>query len=373
MIVHHLVSLKSRNSLQVPCTAEQLVVASSVDELVEAIDYGGPVTILGSGTNVVLLDWIPGRVIVPRMQGVKVRMEGRSCAKVQAGAGVVWHELVQTTLSQGISGLENLALIPGLAGAAPLQNIGAYGRELSEVLENVEVVDRQQRQLRRLSAEECGFGYRSSIFRDVEYGRFVVTCLNLELRKRQPRVDYPGIAEELARIGGSADAGADVAEAVMALRRRKLPDPGEHPNVGSFFKNPVIGPGEYEALSRQLVIQGFPFSAGIKVPAARLIEAAGWRGRQIGDVLVWSRQPLVLVNSGNARGSDFLTVARLIANDVYSKYGVTLELEPLAMGVKCTDSAEHTRIQTHPTMTRAVDDGSNKPWSFQAVQGDSRD
>ena len=332
MIVHRHASLKSKNSLRVPCTAEELVVAHSVEDLVEALDFKGPVTILGAGTNVVLLDWIRGRVVVPLIEETRIQMVGLHGANIRVGSGVVWDELVRTTLARGVSGLENLTLIPGFAGAAPLQNIGAYGGELSGVVESVDVFDRQQWKLGRLSARECGFGYRTSIFRDREYGRYVITHLNLKLRKRKPRVDYPGVMEELTRIGGNPIEGADVAEAVIALRQRKLPDLLEHANVGSFFKNPVIESAEFDSLSQRISIQGFSFGAGVKVPAARLIEAAGWRGRQVGDVLIWPRQPLVLVNSGNAVGSDFLAVANAITADVYSKYEINLEIEPIVIG-----------------------------------------
>ena len=331
MKVRTAVPLDTLNSLQVPCTADEVVIATSLSELEEVLDFDGPIAVLGAGTNVVLPRRMLGRVVLPRFMGMSINASMES-PTVRAGAGEVWHRLVTETLRCGCGGLENLSLIPGLVGAAPFQNIGAYGRELSDVLLSVEAYDRQEGQHLEIMNGECGFGYRSSVFREDAFDRYVITHITLALGRHPPNIEYPGVREKIESRGWDSTSAADVANAVATLRESKLPDPDEHPNAGSFFKNPFVSKDHFAALQREEQIQGYPSENAVKVPAAHLIELAGWKGRRIGDVLVWPLQPLVLVNAGKAEGEHFLEVSSRISADVACKFGVRLELEPIVLG-----------------------------------------
>ena len=321
-------SLFACNSLRVDSTAELLIDAVSVDELLDALDFDGPVTVLGGGTNVVLRKFVPGRVVKVKMRGLA------ECGQshVRVGAGEIWHEVVRWTLARGLTGLENLALIPGLVGAAPFQNIGAYGRELNEVVDSVEVVDRSDRSLRTFSAAECRFGYRDSRFKSADADRYVVTGVVLDLDSVSSAVEYPDVQTELKRMGREATNAHAIAEAVIRVRRRKLPDPRRVGNVGSFFKNPVIDARAYDMLRGQLDIRGYPSGAGTKISAARLIDELGWKGHSDGPVGVWPRQPLVLTNSGGATGEQVLDLAARITESVAARFAIDLEREPVVVG-----------------------------------------
>ena len=330
------------NTLGVRCVAEQLRVARSEEDLAEQLTdadrRGLPVTLVGGGSNFVLRPRLPGLALLLRLRGMTFERLGRRTWRVTASAGETWHDLVRATLGRGIPGLENLALIPGTVGAAPVQNIGAYGRELGEVLETVTVFDRCRGAFRTLPANECGLRYRASRFRGGDDERFAIVRLTLLLGDAPLRCDYPDVRRELGRMG-IAPAAADavrVAEAVVRVRRRKLPDPGRIGNVGSFFKNPLVTPKQLDNIRARLDVDAYPAPDApghCKVPAARLIDAAGWKGVRQGAMQVWPRQPLVLVNRGGATGNDALALAAAIQGDVHGKYGVALELEPTVAGV----------------------------------------
>ena len=331
------------NTLGVRCVAEQLRVARSEEDLAEQLTdadrRGLPVTLVGGGSNFVLRPRLPGLALLLRLRGMTFERLGRRTWRVTASAGDSWHDLVRATLGRGIRGLENLALIPGTVGAAPVQNIGAYGRELGEVLETVTVFDRRRGASRTLAAKECGLRYRASRFRDGDDERFAIVRLTLLLGDAPLRCDYPDVRRELGRMGvapATTDA-VRVAEAVVRVRRRKLPDPGRIGNVGSFFKNPLVTPKQLDEIRARLDdLDAYPApdAAGhCKISAARLIDAAGWKGVCQGAMQVWPRQPLVLVNRGGATGNDALALAAAIQSDVRDKYGVALELEPTVAGV----------------------------------------
>ena len=329
------------NTLGVRCVAEQVRVARSEEELAEQLTdadrRGLPVTLIGGGSNFVLRPRLPGLALLLRLRGVAFERLGRRTWRVTASAGETWHDLVRATLGRGIPGLENLALIPGTVGAAPVQNIGAYGRELGEVLETVTVFDRRRGAFRTLAANECGLRYRASRFRGDDE-RFAIVRLALLLGDAPLRCDYPDVRRELGRMGvaPAATDAARVAEAVVRVRRRKLPDPGRIGNVGSFFKNPLVTPRQLDDIRARLDLDAYPAPDApghCKIPAARLIDAAGWKGVRQGAMQVWPRQPLVLVNRGGATGNDALALAAAIQRDVQGKYGVALELEPTVAGV----------------------------------------
>jgi UDP-N-acetylmuramate dehydrogenase len=329
-------SLQALNTLRLPSTAEWLVRPTTVDEaraaIMQARSTGRALTVLGGGSNVVLRARLPGVVIVPRILGVEVVRRQRDIL-VTAGAGVEWHHLVRFCLGQGIAGLENLALIPGSVGAAPIQNIGAYGLELHERLDSLTALSCRDASIVTMRAADCEFGYRDSMFKR-RPDAYLIVAVTLRLPPSGDlRLGYADVADEIARLGVGAT-GVNVAEAVCRIRRRKLPDPRRVPNVGSFFKNPIVDADTLERL--RAALPGVPTYAdrsGTKVAAARLIDAAGWKGRRIGRAGVWSRQPLVLVNLGDATSGDVLRLADAIRDDVGNRYGIALELEPTLLGV----------------------------------------
>lgn len=325
------------NTLGVDCTTDQIRIALDEESLGECFAEAAarqiPVTVVGEGSNLVLRSWLPGMVVLVRLKGLSCARLDAGTWRVSAAAGETWHDVVNATLAQDIGGLENLVLIPGSVGAAPIQNIGAYGRELADVLESVVAFDRERSTFETLSADECRFGYRDSRFKGDDADRFVVTRVTMILGHTEIVADYPDVARRLDEVGGPVDRAA-IARAVETVRRRKLPDPARIGNVGSFFKNPFVTPAELDALRAKIDIDDYPVSDSPlrKIPAARLIDRAGWKGFRHAAVQVWPQQPLVLVNHGGANGQDVLDVARRIQEDVHAKYDVLLELEPTVMG-----------------------------------------
>ena len=332
------------NTLGVACAADAFRVVREPSELLDCLGDADakdiPVAVVGGGSNLVLRARLPGLALRPHIRGFHMQRLEADRYRVTIGAGETWHEAVRATLGRGIRGLENLVLIPGTVGAAPVQNIGAYGSELSDVLESVRVVDRRLGKIGTLCAGECGLRYRSSVFR--EDPNLVIVAVTLLLGGMSTPTDYPDLRRELERMGirrraanhaeGLALA-LQAAEAVTRVRRRKLPDPRRIGNVGSFFKNPWLTATQLDALRGRLDVDAFRQGRRFKVPAARLIDAAGWKGARRGAVQVWPRQPLVLVNHGGASGRQVLAMAERVRDDVAAKYGVALELEPTVLGV----------------------------------------
>jgi UDP-N-acetylmuramate dehydrogenase len=255
---------------------------------------------------------------------------------VRAEAGAGWDALVDWTLARGLAGLENLALIPGLVGAAPIQNIGAYGVEVAETIAVVEAWDRVERRALRLGHEDCAFGYRDSLFKRVPE-RWIVTAVEFRLARSAPlRLDYAGVREELEAMGVTGPGPRDVAEAVRRLRRRKLPDPARIGNAGSFFKNPVVAQERAAQLRASFDgLPAYPAGAGLaKLSAAWLIEHCGWKGHRDGDAGIAAQHALVLVNHGLASGAELLALARRVAASVEERFGVRLEPEPRIVGAR---------------------------------------
>ena len=327
------------NTLRVDCIADDIRLVYDEDDLAEQIVQADthqiPATIIGGGSNLVLRARLPGVAIMLKLRGTSFERLGDDDWRVVAAAGENWQTVVDGALQRGIGGLENLTLIPGSVGAAPVQNIGAYGRELSEFLESVTVFDRQRQRYATLTGAQCGFGYRDSVFKRDSLNRYVITRLTLRLGGTASVADYPDVAREIADRGGVADRNA-VADAVAKVRRLKLPDPDRIGNVGSFFKNPVVTEALLDRIRARIAIDDYPAPAGgggRKIPVARLIDAAGWKGVRRDRVQVWSRQPLVLVNLGGATGREVLDLAGRIRDDVYHRYDVALELEPVVLGL----------------------------------------
>ena len=330
-------SLAPLNTLRVAVTARWLATVNSAAVLPQVLDLPaarGPVMVLGEGSNVLFAGDFPGLVLRPAFAELSVLADDGAAAVVRAEAGVGWDALVDWTLARGLAGLENLALIPGLVGAAPIQNIGAYGVEVAECIAVVEAWDRERGRMVRLERADCGFGYRDSVFKRAP-DRWIVTAVEFRLsRDGAPRLGYAGVREELAAMG-IADAGpADAAEAVRRLRRRKLPDPALIGNAGSFFKNPVV-PADVVARLREEHGDPPVYPAGpgkAKLSAAWLIERCGWRGVREGDAGISAQHALVLVNHGHAGGAQLLALARRVAASVEDRFGVRLEPEPRIVG-----------------------------------------
>ena len=325
------------NTLRVVATARWLAELRGVAALPHLLGLPaarGEVMVLGEGSNVLFAADFPGLVLRPAFAEVSVLDDDGTIVVVRAEAGAGWDALVAWTLARGLAGLENLALIPGHVGAAPIQNIGAYGVEVAGTIACVEAWDRTQQRLVRLARDECAFSYRDSIFKRAP-DRWVVTAVEFRLsRAAAPRLDYAGVREELAALGPGEATPQRVAEAVRRLRRRKLPDPAVIGNAGSFFKNPVVDAAVAAGLrERHPDAPVHPTSDGRgKLSAAWLIERCGWRGHREGDAGIAAEHALVLVNHGHATGAELLALARRVAGSVEDRFGVRLEPEPRIVG-----------------------------------------
>jgi UDP-N-acetylmuramate dehydrogenase len=336
-------SLSGANTLGVSSVAERIVTVRSEADL-EALaqrrqpaagESGAGLTVLGGGSNVVLRRRVAGVVCLVRLRGMRLAPERGGGTLVTAAAGERWHDLVRYTLGQGLAGLENLVLIPGSVGAAPIQNIGAYGVELADRFVSLRAFDTSTGRTHVFHRDDCGFAYRDSCFKRPEAAHLVILDVTVRLtRGAVPVIDYPDLQLELTRLGWSRPSPVQVAEAVIRVRRRKLPDPRFIGNVGSFFKNPQVSAAEAaEVCHRHPALSGRSTADGrVKLSAAQLIDACGWKGRVVGQVGIWHRQPLVLVNRGTATGADILAVSEDIRRDVNARFGVSLELEPQVIG-----------------------------------------
>ena len=327
--------LSTLNTLGVAARAAWLAEPTTLDELADCLTWAKaqaqPVLQLGGGSNLVFAaDW-PGLALRPALTGRELTGEDADFFHVRAAAGENWHEFVRWTLDQGWPGLENLALIPGVVGAGPIQNIGAYGLELADRVEAVEVLDRSSGEVRQLSRAQCRFAYRDSVFKH-EGRDLVVLSVTFALpRAWQANVQYRDLAEELGRNGVAEPTAREVFDAVVAVRKRKLPDPARTGNVGSFFKNPIVDAQSFAALkAREPELVAYPQADGrFKLAAGWLIDRAGWKGRKMGAAGVHPNQALVLVNNGGASGAEVLALARAIQADIANRFGISLETEPI--------------------------------------------
>jgi len=328
-------SLKHLNSFSVHARASQLIELNCEDDLHRfTSEYRfDPCNdlILGGGSNILFARDIEGTVILNRVKGKKISEDSDDQILLEVNAGENWHELVLWSLDQGLSGLENLSLIPGLVGAAPIQNIGAYGVELSDVLDSVQVLDLESGEFYEFPHKECQFAYRSSRFKSASASRHLITRIRLRLgRKSEPNLGYKGLNEELRAMGVSNVTAREVSEAVIRIRRRRLPDPQVIGNAGSFFKNPLVSRSTADLMKREFdELPVFMQSDNTaKLSAAWLIEKCGWKGRGVGRAAVSDQHALVLVNKGNATGSEILVLANNICASVKTRFGIELQAEP---------------------------------------------
>jgi len=330
--------LRALNTFGVAARAGLLVElenTATLGQLLSELPGDAPPLLLGGGSNLLLVDDIPGTVL--RLTGHRITETSRigGDVVVRADAGVNWHALVMQTLSKGLCGLENLALIPGTVGAAPIQNIGAYGVEVRERIHTVEAFEPSTGALHRFDSAACEFAYRDSRFKR-EPERYIVTAVEFRLSTaNELRLAYAGLADELQARGVAQPTARDVADAVIAIRRRKLPDPAVLGNAGSFFKNPIVPREQAEALAAlhpRLPVFPGDSEATRKLSAAWLIDSEGWKGHRDGDAGIAESHALVLVNYGAATGAQLLDLARRIADSVQLRHGVALEPEPRIIG-----------------------------------------
>lgn len=344
-------SLQAHNTMALPCRASGFITLRDdhdLDVLLEALHgqwRAQPLLILGGGSNVLLLEDFPGLVVHPGQRDIQLLADHDNEVLLRVGAGRNWHDLVEWSVARGYHGLQNMALIPGLCGAAPIQNIGAYGVEFSHCCVQVELCDLASGNHFTLPRDDCEFHYRHSIFKTPRARNWLVTAITLRLQHHaEPKLDYPGLREALQQqdLGDrsttdstSAHSPAAIAAAVCRLRRSKLPDPAQLGNCGSFFKNPVVDAQQLHSLLAKapqmphwpVADSGAPGHS--KLSAGWLIEQCGWKGHRRGAAGVHSRHALVLVNHGGASGSDIWQLARDIRDSVAERFGLVLEPEPV--------------------------------------------
>ena len=328
-------SLRALNTLAVTSTADYFLAITDSNELEHALTWAKqnrqPVSILGGGSNVLLDERISGLVLQPKIAGMQLVNEDGNFAVVKVGAGENWHNFVCWSLDQGYFGLENLALIPGSVGAAPIQNIGAYGVEVASSIERVHVYDPIKAESYEMTNKDCAFAYRDSLFKNTSHRHLIITYVYFRLRKT-PNINlsYPALKAFLTENQSANPSAVDVAEAVCTIRKTKLPDPMKVPNVGSFFKNPVVSKSTFEALQKHNPsMPFFEFSeTQVKLAAAWLIDQSGWKGKQLAGVSVHSTQALVIVNPKKQSLRTVLVFAGQIQTDVNNKFGIELEIEP---------------------------------------------
>ena len=332
------VSLKPYNSFGLPAVAGTLVRVTSDADVRRVVDHPqlgtAPKFVLGGGSNIVLTRDMPQTVLKVEVRGIRLAEERADAWVVEAGAGEPWPEFVAHTLAQGWPGLENLALIPGTVGAAPVQNIGAYGVELKDRFESLDAVDLVTGRTVTLRADLCAFGYRDSVFKHSLANRTVITRVRFRLPKPwRPVLGYLDLERKMTDTGIHAPSATQLFDWVCAIRRAKLPDPAVIGNAGSFFKNPVVTPEQCrDIIGRDPEVVHYPLPDGsVKLAAGWMIDACGWKGKHVGQAGVYEKQALVLVNRGGAIGSEVMLLAGAIQESVYGRFGIRLEPEPLVV------------------------------------------
>jgi UDP-N-acetylmuramate dehydrogenase len=326
-------SLKPYNTFGIDVKASYLGRFSSVGELQEALEQmsNQELLVLGGGSNVLFVrERFDGCVLLNEIKGFDVVEETNDCVIVRSGAGEIWHEFVLKCIEHGFCGIENLSLIPGSVGASPMQNIGAYGVEIKDVFEKLEAYHIESGEVKTFSKEECEFGYRESVFKRKLKGQYIITSVCFRLAKNSAvNTSYGVIAAELEKEGIVNPTMKDVSNAVISIRKSKLPDPKEIGNAGSFFKNPVVDISLLEKILTQYpTAPNYPATEGsVKLAAGWLIEQTGWKGKTLGHYGVHTLQALVLVNYQGATGQEIYDLSTSIIADVREKFGVELERE----------------------------------------------
>ena len=339
MRIETAVNLRAWNTFGLPAIAQTLIHIDEEADVRRVVDHPAfgraPKFILGGGSNIVLARDVSAVVLKVAIGGMRLLETRDDAFIVEAGAGVPWHELVAWTIDQGLPGLENLALIPGTVGAAPVQNIGAYGLELQDRFESLDGVDLVTGRGFTLDGRLCRFGYRDSVFKHELAGKSVITSVRLRLpRPWRPVLGYLDLQRKIDETGLTAPDARQIFDWVCQIRRAKLPDPAVIGNAGSFFKNPVVTPEQCrDIIARDPHVVHYPMDDGsFKLAAGWLIDACGWKGKSVGGAGVYEKQALVLINRGEARGAEVITLARAIQESVYGRFGIRLEPEPVVVG-----------------------------------------
>lgn len=329
------ISLKSFNTFGIEAKAKLFASFESIEELKDLL--GNPelkkekLLLLGGGSNLLFLsDFFDGVVLQNNIKGIDIIHENENEVIIKSGAGEIWHELVLFTISKNWGGLENLSLIPGTVGAAPMQNIGAYGVEIKDTFVSLEAFEIETGKLKTFQLNECQFGYRSSIFKKEAKGKFIITSVSFKLSKKPVlHTSYGAITDTLAQMGIKELSVKAISNAVIHIRESKLPNPKEIGNAGSFFKNPEVSVSVFEKIKSEYPeVPSYPTVPGMtKIPAGWLIEKCGWKGKKVGETGVHKNQALVLVNYGNAKGAEVQALSIEIQKSVQKAFGIELEAE----------------------------------------------
>jgi UDP-N-acetylmuramate dehydrogenase len=334
MTIQQNISLKPYNTFGLEATTRFFVEIQSVEELKKILQNPDFQTIdkmfLGGGSNILLTKDYEGLVIKINLKEINKISEDESYVYIQAGAGENWHQLVMYCVENQYAGMENMSLIPGTVGAAPMQNIGAYGVEIKDIFEELQALNLETLELETFKLVDCHFGYRESIFKHEAKGKYVITSVTFRLNKTPNfKVSYGDIQKTLEEMGVKDLTIKAISDAVIKIRKSKLPDPAEIGNSGSFFKNPEIPKTQYEALKEKFEqIPSYPINEStVKVPAGWLIEQAGWKGFRDGQIGVHTRQALVLVNYGGGTGEQIKALSQKIQASVQEKFGISLSTE----------------------------------------------
>ncbi len=330
MNIQENVSLKPFNTFGIDKKAKFYCCANSIHELIEALTWANEtnlkIIILGGGSNILLTKDVNALVIKINLKGIHVISEDQNHLLVEVGAGENWHEWVLYALEKNWAGLENLSLIPGTVGASPMQNIGAYGVEIKDVFHSLTALNRVTLKLESFDAQSCKFGYRESVFKHELKNQYIITSVTFQLKKYPVfHVDYGAIQEIIQKNEIKELTIKAISDAVIEIRKSKLPDPKEVGNAGSFFKNPTIPAYQFEKLKDKYpTLPGYAGIDGVKVPAGWLIEQAGWKGKRFGEVGVHDKQALVLVNHGHGTGDEIKMLAEMIQDSVLENFGIIL-------------------------------------------------
>lgn len=333
MTIRENISLKPFNTFGIEVKTRFFVELATEEDIFSFFssvnNFPKPFLFIGGGSNILFTKDFEGTVVRLCTKGIRIIEEDNDSVTVNAASGENWDDFVKFCVEKGWGGLENLSMIPGNVGTGPIQNIGAYGVEIKDVISGIETILLETHEKVVLSGEQCEFGYRDSIFKGKEKGKYFILNVSFRLSKHpELKLDYGTIREELKTMDRSDPTIADVREAVCRIRARKLPDPGQIGNAGSFFKNPVISQHQFINLQEKFPgVVSFPQDDGYKIAAAWLIEQCGWKGKRYGDAGVHENQPLVLVNYGSATGEEILHLASRIIDSVEQKFGIRLDTE----------------------------------------------
>jgi UDP-N-acetylmuramate dehydrogenase len=325
------VLLKNYNTFGISVNAKRFISVNSVYELQQILKVEKDIFLISGGSNMLLTKDIDELVVHINIKGVSIDNENENAAYLTVNSGENWHEFVLWCISQNYGGIENLSLIPGNVGTCPIQNIGAYGVEVKDTITKVEAIEIETGKLVQFSNKDCNFGYRNSIFKNELKGKYIITSVSFKLTTIHHNLNssYGAIETELSLKKISKPSLKDISNAVIAIRKSKLPDPKEIGNSGSFFKNPVISSAQYLKLQKEYAdIPGYKISdIEVKIPAGWLIEKAGFKGKRYGEFGVHDKQALVLVNYGNASGREIYQLAEKIKETIVKKFEITLEIE----------------------------------------------